>query len=143
LFEKQLEDEQEKLRKERTENEEVDFAKWKPQFVIEEAGTDALNELQVKQRDLEIITQIKKNKVSVLEDLAAEFKIKTAELIEKIQDFEGKGEMNGVRDDRGKYIYITKEEMENVANFIKRRGRVHIEDIVRESNRLIDLTSES
>jgi len=60
LFEKQLEDEQEKLRKERTENEEVDFAKWKPQFVIEEAGTDALNELQVKQRDLEIITQIKK-----------------------------------------------------------------------------------
>jgi len=51
--------------------------------------------------------------------------------------------MNGVRDDRGKYIYITKEEMENVANFIKRRGRVHIEDIVRESNRLIDLTSES
>jgi hypothetical protein len=50
------------------------------------------------------------------------------------------GRLTGLIDDRGKFIHITVEEMEKVAKFITRKGRVSIEDIARESNKLINLT---
>ncbi len=40
----------------------------------------------------------------------------------------------------GKFIYISQDELESVANFIKKRGRVSITEIVSESNRLIRLS---
>ena len=42
-------------------------------------------------------------------------------------------------DDRGKFIYISEEELKSVANFIKQRGRVSIVELVSSSNRLINL----
>ena len=36
------------------------------------------------------------------------------------------GRLSGVMDDRGKYIYISLEEMKAVADYIKRQGRVSI-----------------
>lgn len=48
----------------------------------------------------------------------------------------------GVIDDRGKFIYITKEELESVAQFIRQRGRVSIAELVECSNSLINLQPE-
>ena len=48
----------------------------------------------------------------------------------------------GVIDDRGKFIYITQEELESVAKFIRQRGRVSLSDIAEASNSLINLTPE-
>ena len=45
----------------------------------------------------------------------------------------------GVVDDRGKFIYISQEELEAVAKFIKQRGRVSISEISDSSNSLINL----
>lgn len=42
-------------------------------------------------------------------------------------------------DDRGKFIYIMRDELEAMAKFIKRKGRVRISAIAQESNKLIDL----
>lgn len=42
-------------------------------------------------------------------------------------------------DDRGKYIYISLEEMKAVADYIKRRGRVSISHLASKSNQFIDL----
>ena len=47
--------------------------------------------------------------------------------------------VSGVVDDRGKFIYISQEELEAVAKFIKQRGRVSISDISDSSNSLINL----
>lgn len=44
-----------------------------------------------------------------------------------------------VVDDRGKFIYIMRDELEAMAKFIKRKGRVRISAIAQESNKLIDL----
>jgi len=41
----------------------------------------------------------------------------------------------------GKFLYITPAELEAVARFIKKRGRVSISDIVAESNKVIDLSA--
>lgn len=45
----------------------------------------------------------------------------------------------GVVDDRGKFIYITEDELKAVADFIKKRGRVTLEELVENSNKLITL----
>jgi hypothetical protein len=45
----------------------------------------------------------------------------------------------GVIDDRGKFIYISREEMEAVAKFIRQRGRVSLSDLAESSNQLIQL----
>lgn len=46
-----------------------------------------------------------------LEDLAGEFKLGISDVIERIKSFEIAGDLFGVFDERGKYIYITMEEM--------------------------------
>jgi DDRGK domain-containing protein 1 len=40
--------------------------------------------------------------------------------------------LTGVIDDRGKFVHITAEEMDKIAKFITRRGRVSIGDITKE-----------
>ena len=45
-------------------------------------------------------------------------------------------------DDRGKFIYISQEELEAVAKFIRQRGRVSISELAESSNKLINLTPE-
>lgn len=49
------------------------------------------------------------------------------------------GRLSGVMDDRGKYIYISKEEMQAVADYIQRQGRVSISHLASKSNQFIDL----
>jgi hypothetical protein len=63
------------------------------------------------------------------------------EVVDRLKALEKEGELSGVIDDRGKYIYLTTEEMEEVVKFIKRRGRVGVEEIIAESNRLIKFPS--
>lgn len=49
----------------------------------------------------------------------------------------------GVIDDRGKFIFITPEELDSVARFIRQRGRVSITELAQASNSLINLVPES
>lgn len=46
-------------------------------------------------------------------------------------------------DDRGKYIYISLEEMKAVADYIRREGRVSISHLASKSNQFIDLEPKS
>ncbi|CAI0380036.1 unnamed protein product [Linum tenue] len=80
-----------------------------------------------------------KQKCVPLEDLAAEFKMRTQECINRITNLESMGRLSGVMDDRGKYIYISMEEMKAVADYIKREGRVSISHLASKSNQFIDL----
>lgn len=45
-------------------------------------------------------------------------------------------------DDRGKFIYISEEELDNFARFIKQQGRISITDLAESSNTLIELQGE-
>jgi hypothetical protein len=51
-------------------------------------------------------------KVVVLEEIAGEFKMTTTDIINRIKSLEINKDMDGVIDERGKYIYITKKEFE-------------------------------
>ena len=87
-----------------------------------------------------------------LEDLAAHFKLKTQEAIDRVTTLLADGLLtgaaneytlcifaSGVIDDRGKFIYISREELEAVAKYIKQQGRVSITDLAASSNKLIKL----
>lgn len=61
------------------------------------------------------------------------------DVISRIQSLEAAGRLTGVLDDRGKFLSITPSELDQVAAWINKRGRVSIAEMVAESNRLIDL----
>lgn len=65
------------------------------------------------------------------------------EAIARVQSLQENGELSGVVDDRGKFIYISDQELQAVADFIKQRGRVSIAELVSSSNRLINLQPDS
>ena len=59
--------------------------------------------------------------------------------ISRVQTLEQEGRITGVMDDRGKFIYISREEMAATADFIMSRGRVAISELAAKSSTLIDL----
>ena len=63
--------------------------------------------------------------------------------IQRVQDLQTEGKLTGVIDDRGKFIYITMEELESVAKYIRQLGRVSITELAESSNRLINLNPDN
>ncbi len=132
-------EEAEKLERELKEKQEYEeYLKMKEAFSVEEEGfeegeTESENLLQ------EFIDFIKNNKVVVLEDLAREFNLKTQATIDRIKELRANGMLSGVIDDRGKFIYISEEELAAVAKFIRQRGRISITELAESSNNLINL----
>lgn len=127
-----------KVREEKEKRDHEEFLKIKATFTIEEEGFDEQDQDEGNLLQ-EFLEYIKYNKVVVLEDLAGHFHIKTASVIERIRALQTSGSLTGVIDDRGKFIYISQEELEAVAKFVKQRGRVSITDLAENSNKLINL----
>lgn len=59
----------------------------------------------------------------------------------RLRGLEAMGYVTGVIDDRGKFIYVSRAELEAVGRYIRKKGRVRISALAQESNRLIDLSS--
>lgn len=138
--EKRLEEEQLKAKEEQERQEYEDYLKMKEAFSVEEEGFEEGEESPEQNILQEFINFIKTNKVVVIEDLAAQFKLKTQAAIDRIKDLQKDDILTGVIDDRGKFIYVSPQEMEAVAKFIKQRGRVSIAELAENSNKLINLT---
>lgn len=133
--------EQELLQKEEKERQEhEEYLKLKEAFTIEESGeVGVLSEEESQALLQEFIDYVKAAKVIQLEDLALHFHLKTQEIIDRLQNLQEMGRLTGVMDDRGKFIYISEEELKNVAKFIKQRGRISIAELAESSNTLITL----
>ncbi|KAK1337312.1 hypothetical protein QTO34_001938 [Cnephaeus nilssonii] len=138
LEEKQKEEEERKAREEQAQREHEEYLKLKEAFVVEEEGVgETMTEEQSHSFLTEFINYIKQSKVVLLEDLASQVGLRTQDTINRIQDLLAEGTLTGVIDDRGKFIYITPEELAAVANFIRQRGRVSITELAQASNSLI------
>lgn len=131
--------EEKRAREEKERKEHEEYLKMKEAFMVEEEGFEE-DEEESQNLLQEFIQHIKKEKVIVIENLAAQFKMKSQTAVERIQDLQKDNILTGIIDDRGKFIYISQEEMEDIAKFIRQRGRVSLSDIVENSNRLINLT---
>ncbi|KAL0477599.1 hypothetical protein AKO1_015458 [Acrasis kona] len=137
---------QEKLQKEeeirsiKNKKAEEEYDQWRHLFEVDESGEAAVPNAEENVGVLsQFISYIKKTKVVPLEELARKFQIRTENVIDRIKTLEKQGDLTGLMDDRGKFIYLTEDELNAVKNFILREGRVSIADLSMESNRLIDL----
>ncbi|KAI9579663.1 DDRGK domain-containing protein 1 [Glossina fuscipes] len=131
----------ERLAREEQERKELEeYLKMKEAFSVEEEGFGEGDDEEKNNLLADFIKYIQDNKVVVLEDLAIEFKLKTQQAIDRIQELQSNGTLTGVIDDRGKFIYISEDELMSVAKFIKQRGRVSITELAESSNNLIHLT---
>jgi len=137
--EKRLEEEERKIREEKERRDQEEYEKLKAAFSVEEEGCDAADDENEENKLLRFINYIKETKVVLLEDLAAQFHLKTQEAIDRVSQLQSDGLLTGVIDDRGKFIYVSQEELEAVAKFIKQQGRVSITDLAMNSNQLITL----
>ncbi|CAL1542276.1 unnamed protein product [Lymnaea stagnalis] len=139
-----LEEEERKKKEEQERIEHEEYLKMKEMFSVEEEG-EADQDADLNSESLlgKFITYIKETKVVMLEDLAGHFKLNVQDVIQRVQDLQTEGRLTGVIDDRGKFIYITMEELEAVARYIRQSGRVSISDLAASSNRLINLDPET
>lgn len=117
--------------------------KLKESFAIEEEGCDGdVNEEEGQNRLQAFIEYIKAQKVVHMDELAGHFNMRTADVISRIQELLAQELLVGVIDDRGKFIYITSEELASVAKFIRNRGRVSITELAENSNSFINLAPQ-
>ncbi|XP_050677935.1 DDRGK domain-containing protein 1 [Leptidea sinapis] len=141
--ERKAEEAERKAEEERKIREQEEYEAMKAAFSVEGEGFDENEEADADNLLRDFIEFIKTQKVVLLEDLAAQFKLKTQAAIDRINELTASGSLTGVIDDRGKFIYIAQSELEAVAKFIKQRGRVSITELAESSNQLINLNPVS
>lgn len=78
-------------------------------------------------------------KVVELEDLAVNFGIPNKSVIQRIRDLEADDVLTGILDDRGKYIYIEKEEIESLLNCVEKKGKFTKSEMISEFSKLVRL----
>mmetsp|Transcript_111054 Transcript_111054/g.358528 ORF Transcript_111054/g.358528 Transcript_111054/m.358528 type:complete len:317 (-) Transcript_111054:507-1457(-) len=132
------EDDERKRRDEKEKQEQAEFDSWRGMFAVDAEGEDdaAGSDESVVERFIEYV---KIRKVVNLEDIAAEFRMKTSAAIDRLEQLEKLGHLSGIFDDRGKFVYISAEEMASVADWLKKRGRISRGDLVAACNRIIRL----
>ena len=128
--------------KQRREDEEA--AKWMAQIETAEDGT-ADDDLAAESGDLvsEFVDYITSRKTVHLEDLASSFGLRVTDAIDRVRGLEAMGRITGVMDDRGKFIYVSLDEMKAMADYITSRGRVPIVELASKSADLLDLEAKA
>jgi len=102
-----------------------------------------MNNEEEEQNLLEkFVSHIMEKKVILFEELATKFGLKVPDAISRLTALVESGRLTGVMDDRGKFVYISEDELSKFAKFIKQRGRVSIADLVENSNQVINLAPE-
>ncbi|XP_049425751.1 DDRGK domain-containing protein 1-like [Epinephelus fuscoguttatus] len=143
-LEKKQEEDERRAKEEQERREEEEYLRLKASFTVEDQGEEEqLTEDQSRNLLQDFIQYIESSKVVLLEDLASHFGMRTQDAISRLQDLLAEGSLTGVIDDRGKFISITPEELDSVANFMRQRGRVSITELAQASNSLINLMPES
>lgn len=145
----QVNDEERQLKLKKSQEE---YDEWRHLFEEVEMGVQ--NELTNEEEDdagedngqnaMDVLTSkmiqfIQSQKVVMIEMVASHFQVKIDQVIQWIHQWVKSGQLTGILDDRGKFIYISEEELDNVSKYIEREGRVSIRQLSQESNRLISL----
>jgi len=111
----------------------------KGEFEVAGEGSMSHDKQSFEEQTEQLIEMVTQTKVIYLEDLAAKFNVPPQDIADKLMSLESQGRITGIIDERGKFIYITQQELNNIAKFINNRGRVSISEIAYESNKLVTL----
>ena len=103
-------EEEQKLEEEKLRKEKEEFERWKSMMQVEEAGEAAEDDKDHENQLTRFIDYIERRKVVMLEDVAAEFKIMTQDVVARIEQLQACDRLKGITDDRGKFVHITEQE---------------------------------
>lgn len=126
------------LRAERKQKEDEGYQQWIGHIAMESKGE--LGEEGRKETALKafLVSEAPKvAKVHVLEEIASKYDVSVDKVVSTMEALIKSKEMSGVFDDRGKFIYVTEDEYQSVARFLRQRGRVSMSELIRETNRVI------
>lgn len=125
-----------RLKKEKEMKENEEFDKWKTMFKVTEQGV-AADAFQSAAKIDDFVNFVKLRKVVSLQELSGEFKLSNTDLVTRLLQLEEQGRINGIIDDRGKYIYLTEREIASIEKVFVTKGRISKSDLIKECNRLI------
>jgi len=139
--EKEQEEEERRKKEERERREYEEYLELKKGFTIDEEGHDQNpDDIDNESALNQFVEYIKTAKFLYLDELAAQFKLRTQDVIDRLKYLQETGAITGLFDDRGKYIYLTRDEMDRVTKAIRQRGRISFSDLSKISNELIDFS---
>jgi len=122
--------------------EEALYKSWSGKISVEKKGSASIDDEDGDPSGLaSFIAHIKERKIVLLEDLASEFRLQTVQVLSRINSLQAQGLLTGILDDRGKFLYITEEEMDRVAAVINERGRISVSELAGQCNALIEFPS--
>lgn len=125
--------EKEAKEKQRIELEEKrEYEKFKNLFVLRGSCNDDTTEHQVEEEWGDFIQYIQQNKFVRLDVLGTRFQLTRTEVLFRLNKLEQLGKLMGITNQRGEFIHITRKEMDAVADFIKRKGRVTNKELANE-----------
>ncbi|KRZ84063.1 PI-PLC X domain-containing protein 3 [Trichinella sp. T8] len=137
--ERQKELEEKRRLEEEKRKEQEEYEKLKQGFTVEEQGCDVDINEDTANLLKEFVEYIQKAKVVSMEELAGQFQMRSIDVIDRLKNLLADGMLTGVIDDRGKFIFVTEDEMKAIVTFVKQRGRVSVDDLVDYSNKLINM----
>eukprot|EP00127_Corallochytrium_limacisporum_P000330 Clim_evm25s11 gene=Clim_evmTU25s11 len=114
--------------------EEKAYKKLRGQFEVAETGEDGDGDLEdgeqiAMQSTSAFVEYIQRHRLVRLARLGGESGLSVPQVAERIQSLEEDGQLRGVFDGRGTYIYLEQEDYEALAEFVADRGRVSIPEI--------------
>lgn len=117
-----------------------EFDEWAGSFETTEQGAENNGDAEDSKLSA-FISRIEKKKVVLLSDLSIEFGLSSQLAVDRVKQLEEEGTITGVIDDRGKFIYVSSDELEKIADLVKSRGRISVSELVREINTIVDLNA--
>ncbi|CDJ37878.1 SJCHGC09143 protein, related [Eimeria tenella] len=133
--------EEERLAEEKRKKEQEEYEEWKKTFEVEAEGELHVTPEEEAKRLEQFLSFIRMRKAVELDEIAAEFGLKTKDCVKRIESLQEAGRLCGVLDDRGRFLCVTKEELHKLAEALKSQGRFSKEtDLVSICNRIIRLT---
>mmetsp|Transcript_29495 Transcript_29495/g.42825 ORF Transcript_29495/g.42825 Transcript_29495/m.42825 type:complete len:310 (+) Transcript_29495:59-988(+) len=84
----------------------------------------------------DFVAFMERNKVVAVDYIADQYGLCRDIVIKRIKVIEEEGHINGVYDDQGQFIHLTTDEMAEVADIVRREGRITLEKLACEFSRL-------
>jgi len=131
--EKHLQEEEKQREKaeEMRREEDAVYSKWKDSFQVLAKGEIANTKVSLGSQ----ITELAKQKrFLTLEEISNKFDVNTKEARTSIQELVSNGTLTGIFDDQGKFIYITEDELDQLASQLNERGRFEATTVARICN---------
>ena len=125
--------------KKKEQEEQKEYDNWRSSMSVESSGTELSQKDKLDSKADEVVQVILRERVVILESLSSRFETTTSLMVELIQRLVAEGKLEGILDERGKFIQIGREDRLKIAKTIQRRGRVSIGDLSREVNNMISL----